>query len=113
MNVSEWVDTIKAGVALLGAAIVFVAFMVPLLKTFIPLYKIKGRRPHFEMWNRLGLRLMIVVLLLHEAVFPLERLLGLEWDLILLRATVIPVIASIVFLLIHSWYSHPDGIKGL
>ena len=112
MNFSELVDIIKVGVAILGAVIVFIAFVIPLKKTFIPLCVQHGV-PSFELCNRLALRFMIFVLLLHEAIFPLDRIFSLVLNLVVLRATIIPVIAIIVLLLIHSWFNHPEGIKGL
>jgi len=112
-DIANTLNVIQAVTAVFGAAIVFIAFLIPLTQTFIPLWKKKGRRPHFEMWNRLVLRLMIVALLLHDAIFPLDRIWGTNLNLICVRATVIPIIIIIVFMLIHSWLSHPDGMRGL
>ena len=113
MDIANIVDIIKVIVALVGAAVVFVAFLLPFFKTFIPLWRGKGVRPHFELWNRLILRLVIVILLLHEAIFPLDRLAGSNFNLVIMRATIIPVMLLIVLMLVHSWFRHPDGMRGL
>lgn len=112
MDIITIVDYVKFFVAF-GAAIIFlVAFAAPLFGTIIPYWKEHGR-PSGIMFGRVGTRFFLFILALHEAVFPLNSLLGEPVSPTPLVVVVIPVLIILSASFMYSWCNHPDGIRGL
>lgn len=112
---STTIDIVKGTVSFVAAILFFIAFLIPLIKTYIPLWKTRKRLPSHTLTFRVLVRLALALLLLHEALFPIERLAHPPYgpEILLLRIIVIPLIIFLAFMLIGTWMSHPDGLKGL
>ena len=108
----ESIDFIKFVTALAAALVFLVAFLAPVRWTIYPYWKEYGR-PSGIMLGRVGIRLLLFLLAVNEAIFPLNRLLGLSLSPALIVADIVPLLAILSILFIYSWIKHPQGISGL
>jgi hypothetical protein len=107
-----FLDHLKLTVSIIAAVIFFIAFIAPFINKIIPYWRNTGK-PSEIMLNRITIRFFLFILALHEAVFPLNRLLGYPVPPAVLIAVVIPVLLILSLLFVFSWRNHPEGVNGL
>ena len=112
MTTVEFVYYVKLFVSLLAALVFLAAFIAPIHGTLIPYWKGSGR-PSSIMLGRIGTRFFLFLLALHEAVFPLNKILGMPVPQIALVIVIIPILMILSILFMYSWIKHPQGISGL
>ena len=112
MTMIEFADYAKLSVALLAALVFLAAFIAPIHGTVIPYWKENGK-PSSIMLGRVGTRLFLFLLALHEGACPLTRILGTPIPRIALVIIIIPILMLLSTLFMYSWIKHPQGISGL
>ena len=112
MTTVEFVDYVKLFVSLLAALVFLVAFVAPIHGTLIPYWKDNGK-PSSIMLGRIGTRFFLLLLALHEAAFPLNRILGMPLPEIVIVGSIVPIFMVLSTLFMYSWIKHPQGISGL
>ena len=112
MTTAEFADYAKLFVALIAAFIFLVGFIAPIRGTLVPYWREHGK-PSSIMLGRVGTRFFLFLLAFHEAVFPLNRVLGMPVSSTVLVIIVIPILMVLSTLFLYSCIKHPQGISGL
>lgn len=111
-DMQQLFDLGKVISAVIAASVLLLSFFAPLFGTYIPYWRRFGR-PSLSMTTRLALRLFLASIICYDALFPLNRLLELGLNGPELIVISIPLYVFFPLLMILTWYSHPDGIRGL
>lgn len=113
MNEVCVINTLKIAASSIAAIAAFIAFIIPFVRTYIPI--LLKRTPSHVLTLRIAMRLGLAILLAHEAIHPVEEYFipSGSTEFYVLRVGITILIIFLTLMIVGSWLSHPDGMKGI